>query len=262
MPKFLTPDELYRIIQRELPSDAYADGSPSAFFTTADNYAAAEVFGSIYLNLSRIYENNYPQTTDERIDDWEITVFGEISASGATLQARRDRVIGKLREQPDLSLWRIQTAILEYLPVGTPVQIIQRYFYFDAWRLGVSGASELGFTTFLSGGERIGPEGAPVGGFCQTPDTEEWRYQRDTAYGFDVRIFGYTMPPLLQQQVDRLIRQIEPARSDYTLFQGLDINDYHLTEVVTPVSKADLFDCIFKNPASSTGYSGRRIPTL
>lgn len=259
MPKYLSKDELFRLLQRESPEDVYADGAPSAFYTTADNAAVAKTLESAYLNQERIYLNYFPLSADEKIADHEITVFGQVAEASLTLQQRRDRIVAKLRERRDLSLWTKLVALLEYVPEGTVVRIFQWYRTFDegSWELDVS---RLNVDTFL-GGEGDSDSDRSIQAFdfdyCDLPDNDFWQTQRTRAYGYEVQIFGYALSDSERAAIDLLLNRIEAARSQHWILDDLDLTDYGLVYTVTPVDRETLLDNAYKDPMSSTGYSGR-----
>lgn len=263
MPKFLTADEFYRILQRELPQDVYADGAPSAFFTTADNYAFAKVMQDLGDNSSRIYENYFPQTADEKISDWEITAFNEISASGVPLQTRRDKVIAKLREEPSISLWSILTAVIGVLPPGTPVRILEWAVARSGWRLGVS---RLGVDTRLGGMDSVRAILETPSEYCTHELTDDWVKQQKLAYTYEVRIFGYTMSAAEAAQVEKTLTQKEPARSRHFVYDGLSLAADGLVTAFSPAIASQYYrlkePAVYSDSDSSSGYSGWRTPNV
>ena len=86
MAKFLSRDEVYRLLQRELPEGVYPDGAPSSYYSTADIDSVASVASTGYANLQRIYDNYWPQSADEFLSTWEITVFAKNLSASLTLQ--------------------------------------------------------------------------------------------------------------------------------------------------------------------------------
>lgn len=456
MPKFLSVTEIYRLLQRELPEDVYADGAPDLYNTAADMCAAASGFHTAYGNLERIYENYFPQYADEKIGDWEVMVFGQLSEGSLTLQERRDRVIAKLRERNRINLWSILVDILNLLPsqngrqfasfydgaptygsainfgvafnpdlrdpfvlsfsayldadgdfwfrtndqdplggfglsmegyqvsanffltsttlnkyisvsfprpansawhdfevrwdgsllasgltflidgvaaavsvhhdgldgtyltsqtnelhlsgspafyvrefeisvdetvthrwplkanardqvgsadgvatlvrylmdelldTGPDVQLFCWYRTFDdgGWTLDVS---RLNVDTYLGSGDvdNTRDTDPPEGDYCDLPDTDFWQEQRTRAYGYEVRIFDYTLSDEQYASLDKLISAREPARSKHWILDGLDPDDYGLIYTVSPVDASTLLDNAYKDPLSETGYSGR-----
>lgn len=276
MPQFLTAQQIYRVFQRELPEGAYPDGSPSGFYSTASIYSKAELAASGYQNLSRIYENFFPQTADEKIDDWVFKAFGYYFPQSITLQEKRDRVIAKLRKQPQINLWEILTIVASYVPEGTYVQIYAPCGDHKFWTLGVS---LLGIDTVLAG-LTIEDLDVDPADWCEYVQNLHWRLGDDAlgyntylaypnwptvaqvqanAYQYEIRIFGYTMPATDVENMRKDVQAAEPARSSFVLNQNLDINDYGLTVVVNDADEESGVDTITRDPSSQTGYTGRSL---
>lgn len=285
MAKFLSAKTLYKLIERELPEGVYADsGTPSAYFTTSSVYAKAKVLETVYTNLSRIYDNYWPQFTDERIDDWEIKVFGEISNAGLSLDQRRIKVINKIRKKPTLALWEILTLVASYVPQGKFVQVIEWGCSGSGggggqWTLGVS---RFGVDTALgwSGQRNRQPTIAAINGdFCAGVIADGWRFNAShlgtqtklsgmnswqtissaqrRAYTYEVRIFDYTLSDADTAKLERDLQQFEPARSGHIIRQNLQLADFGLLFTVNNVDQFSGVNCITVDPSQTTGYSGR-----
>lgn len=276
--KFLNANEIYRLFQRELPEGVYPDsGSPSAYFSTASAQAKSITVESLYKNMGRIYDNYFPQTADEKINDWEVTVFGSAINASLPLGARRQKVINKLRSRPTLSRWEMITTVLNYVPVGTFVQIVeyQKTGPDFGWRLGVS---KLGSETFLGWGTA---QVVPLGGAGNCSDLFKGRWvlgksalgtetilggpftytqftdAQNRAYGYEVRIFGVTLDSITRANLEADLKSREPARSSHVLLDGLDIVQYNLTVDVGAVDQTSLVNAAKLDNTTSTGYSGR-----
>lgn len=278
MPKFLVQSELYRLIQRELPPDNYADGAPSAFFTTADSDSTAKVLDTFYQKMERVYDNYFPYYADESIGDWEKFVFGA-EQSGLTLQERRQRVVNQLRARPSLSLWEMLTTAANFVPPGTFVQIVEWGCNeaTEGWKLGVS---KLGSQTVLSWGlKKIGVDGAnlcpamigngwrlgesPLGSGTRLGGTYSYKEITEAqmrAYVFEIRVFGYTLSEAERKSLGLLIRRKEPARSGHIIMDGLNLTAYNLTVPVLEAGQFSNVDCIAVDGTQSTGYVGRTTP--
>lgn len=280
MPKFLNQQEIYRILQRELPEGVYADGAPEAFFTTADNYSTASGIASAYSKMERAYDNFWPQYADEKIDDWEIFVFNALQ-SGLSLAERRTRVINQLKTRPTLALWEILTTVVaNFVPPGTFVQVVE-WGCSDSvaygWQLGIS---KLGSETVLGWGyTKVGPDG---GDLCAAVIGDGWRLGQSPlgigtrlggsisykdlseaqlrAYAYEVRIFGYSLSSSERANLDLLLKRKEPARSAHIIRDGLSLVDYNLTVAVADVDQFDNVDCVAVDATQATGYAGRETP--
>lgn len=277
MAKFLTRDKIYRIIQRELPEDAYPDGAPSGTFSTADSDSTADVVATGYANLERIYANYFPQTADEYIDKWIKKMFIGVSFdTSVSLQDKRDRVIAKIRKQPTITLWEVLKIVAGYVPPGTFVQIAERNCGTDGfWQLGVS---KLGRNTTLGYDQTFSDLGIASDQWCSAVADRGWRLGKsklgvDTtlnkysymdimgpqmrAFSYEIRVFGYEITGTSLQQMLREVGDTEPARSVYVLRQNLNLADFNLNTPVTDVNQFSLVNCITQDSASTTGYSGR-----
>lgn len=254
MPLFLSRAQLYRLLKREEPEDVYADGAPSAFFTTAEQDSVAQVLATAQSNLERIYANFFPQSADEKLADWEMTAFARLAPSTLTTQQRRDSLVAKLRERPSISLWTVLTAVLEMLPAGTPVRIVPWAKSKAGWQLGVS---ELGIDTVLGPGPQpILPAPEDYCSNSADQDGQAWADWQNVAYGFDVRIYGYTLSAQQSILLDLLLRAKEPARSKHYVYDNLVLADEALTVAATDIGEFTTgFGAVYKDSGSSTGYS-------
>jgi hypothetical protein len=274
MPKFLTREEIYRLFQRELPEDVYIDGPATAGYSTASIDSKAKVLATIYQNLERIYDNYFPQTSDERQEAWEIKVFGEPLDATLTLEERRARVIAKLQKQPTITLWEILTLVAGYVPEGTFVQVVELCGGAGPWKLGVSKlgvdtALGIGDITLVTPGDEcagVVRDGWQLGISQLGVDTalggsKDWNaiaYAQIQAYAYLIRIFDYEITGDTLSQMITEIKRAEPARSARIISQNEVLESYGLIIPVTNVTQFDLINCITRDPASSTGYSGRK----
>lgn len=279
-PKFLNREEIYRLLQRELPEKVYPDGAPSAYFSTADQDSIAGVLATAYGNLERISINQFPQDADERIGDHEIKWFGELADASLSLTERQARVLRKVRQRKTLALWEVLTLVASYVPEGTYVQIVEwgcKHGEGASWAIGVS---RLGVNTALGWGapsllpavcadclcDQIVTEGWRLGSSALGTTTKLWddpSYQtisavQRKAYTYEIRIFDYEVTG---NELARMLKEVnatEPARSGRVLRQNQNLADYGLIFPVTPVDQFSLVSCITRDVASSTGYSGIR----
>lgn len=226
MPKFLSRQEVYRVLQRELPEDVFPDGPPSAFFSTADMDSVAQAVASAYDNQERIYDNFFPATADEQIADWQITVFGHPLDSSLTLQEQRDAVLFKLRNRIGIKKSDMLALVKSFLPTGVTVRIKNWNCEEDAdgFILDVSlldadsllwGSSGLEFPGFV-GGDLA----------CQTPESlgitaEEWATYQSQAYTYQVNVYDYTLSTAEREAIDAALTTEEPARSTHVIYDGL-----------------------------------------
>lgn len=275
MAKFLSRQELYRVLQRELPENAYPDGAPSAYFSTADSDATAEVAATAYGNLERIYENYFPQTADEKISDWIDKMFVGVSFDDSvTLQDKRDRVIAKVRKRPTIALWEVLKIVASYAPEGKYVQVSENCGASGNWELGVS---MLGVTTILGYNHKFEDLNVSSDDWCAFIADRGWvlgvsELGIDTeladpdylsviepqlkAFGYEVRMFDFAVTGTSYDQLLRNLNETEPARSVHQVRQNLNLADFGLVNPVTDVDEFSLVDCIKIDPTSLTGYSG------
>ena len=99
MPKFLTREEIYKIIQQEQPDSVYPYGAPEQYYVTANNDAEAKTIEGVYNTLQRIYINYFPITAEENLPEWEEMVFGKKLDSSLSEEERRGRVLVKIRSR-------------------------------------------------------------------------------------------------------------------------------------------------------------------
>lgn len=221
---FLTRQQLYRMLQRELPEGAYPDGPPSAFYSTADMDSAAQVMRSAYANDERIYDNFFPQSADEKIADWEIKVFNELS-QGLTLEERQDRLVTRLRARLGITKADMKSVVLTVIGSDKLVDIIEWGCHTGGWQIG---ESQLGIETYLSGANILKATGE---GLCGADPAdyglteEEWLLMREAAYTYEVLIYGYTLTTEERAEIDRQLSKEEPARSNHVITDGLDPAD-------------------------------------
>jgi hypothetical protein len=254
MPYFLKQTDAYRILQRELPEGVYADGPPTAFYTTSDMDSVAKIIGDAYENLNVIYDNFWPQTmlgysaSGEQINAWEIREFGQIQDTTQNLETRIANLLTKIQSIPAINAAYIASLIQSLLGpnigynqllVGGAFEIIEWGNYTGSWMIGVS---ELGIDTFLSGGNRYQNTGsnicppAPLGtpppnGISETELSDE----QQTAYTYEVRIYGTTLSSSMLAKLNVLLSANEPARSTHVITDGLDPST-----MITLPTEADL----------------------
>jgi hypothetical protein len=222
---FLSQNDVYRLLQREQPEDVYADGPPSAFYSTADNGAVAGVIADAYGNAQSIAGNYFPQTADDRLADWEITAFGyNLDASLSTAQ-RQSQVTEQIRTRKGIRKSDMLGIVLGILGSSVQVKIVGWGDKSGAWVLG---ESPLGISTFLGGSiPRNSVYGANVWqlGWAHFGITQDqWSQLQADAYTYEVRIYGYTLTTKQRQQIDQALSLFEAARDRHIITDGLDPN--------------------------------------
>lgn len=234
---FLDAQDAYRLMQRELPEGVYADGSPSAHYTTASVYAKAKTIETAYNNMNRIYQNMFPQSADEKIFDWEVKVFGKVQDSTLSLAERQNNLVLKLRSRPGINRAAIADivvsvvgpdilfSIIDWNCGGAPGQGGE-----GAWLLG---ESQLGINTYINGARMsdVTPFLFPDGDFCSTDHApfgktdQEWALMQEQAFTYEVIFYGYTLTADQRSKLDELLQIGEPARSQHYITDNADIND-------------------------------------
>jgi Uncharacterised protein conserved in bacteria (DUF2313) len=233
---FLQAQDAYRLIQRELPEGVYADGNPSAFYTTASVYAKAVQIAKAYENLENIYINMFPQDADERLVDWEIKAFGYELDASLTLAERRQAVVDKLRQHPGINRLAISDIVLTALGPNIQFAIIDWNCMGGGGGPGVwiLDESQLDINTYL-GSARMSAITSfthPGADFCTTDPLsefgitpEEWALYQEQAYTYEVLIFSVTLTADQRSRLDTLLTEGEPARSTHIITDGVDPND-------------------------------------
>lgn len=275
MAKFLSRQTIYRILARELPDDVFPDGQPSAYFHTADMDSIADIVCTGYANLQRIYDNYFPQYTDEFIDKWIDKMFVGVSFdTSVTLQEKRDRVIAKIRKQPTITLWEVLKIVASYVPPGKYVGISEYSCANSFWTFDVS---KFGVNTMLGFDHTFADLNVNSADWCDFVANRGWKLSEShldvstifdqvgyldviepqiAAFGYEIRIFDYAVTGTSYTQMVKTIDEAEPARSVHFIKQNLNLSDYGLINTVTNVDQFSLVNVITIDPSSTTGYSG------
>jgi hypothetical protein len=225
LPKFLQQPEIYDLLQRELPADVYPYGPPSAFFSTADNASIAHIAATGYANLERIYDNYFPLSADERIQDWFITVFNRASDDLTDLAALRDRIVAKLRTRQGFSKPDIINYVYQIIGTDKDIEVVEWGCNDGGW---IIGDSQLSISTILNGARQLDVTGPTIceadpSDYGKTP--QEWAIMKEEAYTYEVRVYSYTLSSAEYDQLDQLLKENEPARSQHFIYSGLDPAD-------------------------------------
>lgn len=218
MAKFLSAQEIYRLLQRELPEGAYPDGPPSRYYSTADMYAVADGLASGYSNLKRIYDNYFPQTADEKMPEWEDAVFGSPLDASLPLQQRRDKVLLKLRNPFGITKLDIINVVKNIIGQDKIVEVREWGCADGGWMLDYS---QLDISTFLNGENLVD---AALSASCNKPEfktQEEWETAQEEAYTYEVLVYDYTLTASEREEIDRQLDIEEPARSAHVITDNL-----------------------------------------
>ncbi len=231
MAKFLTREEVYRMLQRELPEGVYPDGAPSAYYSTADMDSVAQVASTAYENLERIYDNFFPQTADEKLSDWETAVFGKRLPASLSIEERRDRVLTKIRARKGLRKSDIKAEVHAVIGSDKVVDIIEWGDHTGGWMLDWS---TLDIGTYLNGQalSDVTPFLFPEGDLCEGDPSDfgktedEWLEMREDAYTYEVLIYDYTPTADELADINEKLNVAEPARANRIITSGLDGTNY------------------------------------
>lgn len=266
MAHFLSTADAYRLLERELPAEVYADGEPGSSFSTADHAAVAETIGSLYACLAETRRRYFPQTAGDGLRDWEIRYFGQPLPGDLTPDQRLAQVLAKIRSRPGISLWDVMTQVIGGFPEGVFLQFYEIRAGGEGWVLG---RSKLGVGTRLFAVNPLTLTGSQADQLLTgpgTPTDDQLTAMRIQSYRYRVRIFDYVLTAAQRQALDVLLTRVEPANSDHSISDGLRPQDYNLG---TPVPAVDRFTaaalgctCFCRDSASPTGYVGLRSPFI
>jgi hypothetical protein len=216
MPTFLTREDIYRILQRELPEDIYPDGPPDRYYSTADNDSVAAVFASMYSTMESIYNNMFVITANEQLNQWETNLLASTPVGDISVDQRRSNLLAFLRSQDNISYWAVLNAILGFVPIHTFVELRVRAYVGDHLIAQMTGANiDLIWGPDWTSGDPA-PAGVTVTDSLRTDEAELLALRRH-AYVYDVIIWGYELGVDETARLEELLSAIEPARSDHTL---------------------------------------------
>jgi hypothetical protein len=252
---FLNREQIYRILQRELPEGIYPDGSPDQYVSTAENDSIAGTISGCYATMQEIYTDLFPQTANS-LEKWEAKIFGETSVGNLSITDRRNYLLSGLRSQANISYWTIITTIASILPLGCAVEVRNYSLHFQYKVTGIKGNNaDLVWNDTWQAGDPA-PEGVTV-----TDDIRN-NYSsmvavRAAAYRYDVVLYGTNITSELVSLVESTLNNIEPARSTHTL-KTILLN-LTPTTIVATESNVENFESIYRDENSISGYF---IPSL
>lgn len=226
MSKFLSRAEVYRILQRELPEGVYPDGAPEQYVSTADNDSVAQVVASSYSTMESVADNLLLISADaEKMGAWETTVLGESATEALDLEERRRLVIAKLRSSDDISLWQIVNTVASSLADTDYFEIRQRNVEDDWFGRDIKGAlaDEVWGSTWIA--DDPAPSGVTVTDLLRQDQSALYAV-RTHVYTYDVVIFSTADYTNLVTSLDRLLTDIEPARSAHTVNLIPTVDDF------------------------------------
>lgn len=223
--KFISRAEAYRILQRESPEGLYPDNGESGSYSAADYSAFSSLIGDASANLSRIFDNYFPQYTDESVSDWEIKVFGYNLDASLTLAERRTRIIEKIRSLKTTTIASLSSTIASTIGASYDFEIVEWGCVTAGWTLDYS---QLDISTILNGFNRLDYVGPDLCSYTASDfglSEEDYLLMREEAYTYEVRIYGATLSLLELKALDKALLEAEPARSQHIIVDGVDPND-------------------------------------
>ena len=225
MAKFLTIDEVYSLIQRELPEDVYPLGAADAYWSTADSYTTAGSISDLYSNLERIYLNNYPQSAEERLSDWEFAFFGYIADAILTIEERQDLLLQRIRTRYSMNPADLILIVKSIIGPDKIVEIREWVSESGTWILD---ESELEIDTILGGSLAFRVWGPTL---CDDDPAEwgltqdQWDEIREDAYTYDVRIYSYTLTAIERARIDTELSKAELGGAQHIIIDNCDPDD-------------------------------------
>jgi hypothetical protein len=210
MAKFLTRQDFYRILQRELPEDMYPDGAPQQYLSTADNDATAQCFSSIYGSMERVYENMFAISADEKLGELEQMYLGR-NYLELTFNDRKNQILAKIRSQLDISRWSVLTQLAALVP-GVIVDIVEAQAL-DALRT-FDLRGELSDEVWGPGWQAGDPAPAGVTTTAEIRnDQSALLALRVTAYTYYALVFDSGLSTETKALIESTLSSAEPARS-------------------------------------------------
>lgn len=227
MPIFLQAADIYRIIQRELPpEEVYPDGPATAYYSTADSYATAQVIQDAYTTQQSIYNNFFPTTADERIGDFETLYFGATKSNGLSIASRQQRLLDKIRTLRRTTPQDVLATVYTIIDPVIKAEIVEYGTGDGGWVLDLS---QLEVSTILNEFnllEVVGPDGCNIGDPTRYGLTaSQWARLQAQAYSYEVRIYGYTLTTDERTALDAALNSAEPCRSQHIIIDGLNAVD-------------------------------------
>lgn len=226
-PTFLSREDVYAVLQRELPEGAYPGGPPSGSFSGADLGAVSKVVETAEDNLEQIYDNYSPQFADsDATTQNELLYLGQTLPGTLSLQERRNRVVAKIRTRRRTTPKDLEAVAYTVVDSSVPVEVVELGCSGGSWILD---ESELEISTYLSGW--YGGQFLFRSDWCTVTAAElgitEQDYQdyRSEVYTYEVRIYGYTLTAQERTDLDKALTKAEPSRSLHVIVDGLDPAD-------------------------------------
>lgn len=222
MPKFLTQEELYALLQRELPEGVYPEGAPALSYSGSELDSVAKVMATQYQAASAIWYNLFPQSVSDQIDEWEIKVFGSLSTTTTVLADRIAAILSHLRSQANLSVWDMLIAVSSIVP-NVWVEIVERWSLanFTSWDCRGDLADQVWGPDWVAGDPA--PFGCVVEQYIRDSQSELVAL-RDRAFRYYVVVYSLDLTDAQKAALEEFLTAKEPARSAHTIVYIGDID--------------------------------------
>jgi len=119
------PGRYHRALEQLHPPGAYPSDDPDSVHYNA-TLAESLIFEELSEELAEARLDAFPQTARDSIPDWE-TAYGLAAGAAMTLQNRRDQIISKERETPEMTVQVFKDIIEPYM--GYEPDIYERAGY-------------------------------------------------------------------------------------------------------------------------------------
>lgn len=238
MPKFLTEDESFDIMQGELPQGVYAADRAKAADATKRSWSSSELRAwakltyYAYAALAQVYDNKFiSYANEEGIARWEKDLLFYGGDGTLMLEERRAVLLAKVRATGGLSYTAINALVGGVLePLGFSWDIVGlNGFRGGAWMIDTQ--SRIDRDTFLAAGDPL--RGAVIGSALDCDldyaavgiTAEQLEGIQQAAYTYVVRILNDTLPDSVLAFLDLLLTTFEAARSTHLIVQNFITGD-------------------------------------
>jgi uncharacterized protein YmfQ (DUF2313 family) len=215
MAKFLTQAEIYALLNRELPENVYYEGPPASSYAGAETHSSAKVLGELYATAGTIYNNMFPTTVAEQLNEWEVKCFGTTDASGKSTAERVGAILALLRSDVNLSTWDLLVGIAS-IAVGVYVEIIQNNELYDRGSYDCRGENA---DAIWGPGWTLGdplPENAFAEDYILNSQAQLLAL-RERAFGYIVKIYSTALTDRQKSDIEIFITKSEASRSDHVV---------------------------------------------
>jgi hypothetical protein len=234
VPTFPTENQLFGVLQGELPPGLYSDDTANNenpannAWTSSEVRAWALLFVDLYSSLLAIWNNKFVTLADASgIQRWEIMLFGAPQSATLTLTQRRNALLAQLQYQGGINyaiIYAATYALLNPLGFAFGIQTYNGARPGSSWILN---SSLLGLDTYLAPCDPIkGTGGTPLN--CSLDyeaagiTTAQLASIQSTAYTYVVKITG-TATDATIAQLNTLLTKFEGASRTHQVvnnFQG------------------------------------------